>query len=102
MRRAARPLLYLGIVAAVVGLSLYHARVIADPPYSYTGTFRFGWSLLYIGLLIVTAYGFGLPDVVKSPRQAAITSIGAISAASFASRRASSASFSSRWSMACR
>ncbi len=77
MRRAARPLLYLGIVAAVVGLSLYHARVIADPPYSYTGTFRFGWSLLYIGLLIVTAYGFGLPDVVKSPRQAAITSIGA-------------------------
>jgi hypothetical protein len=33
MRRAARPLLYLGIVGAVVGLSVYHARVIADPPY---------------------------------------------------------------------
>ena len=42
MRRAARPLLYLGIIAAVVGLSLYHASAIADPPYSYQGTFRFG------------------------------------------------------------
>ena len=77
MRRAARPLLYLGIVAAVVGLSMYHARVIANPPYSYTGTFRFGWSLFYIGLLIVTAYGFGLPDLPRSPRQSVVTSIGA-------------------------
>lgn len=77
MRRAARPLLYLGIVGAVVGLSLYHARVIADPPYSYTGTFRFGWSLLYIGLLILTAYGFGLPDLPRSPRQAVVTAVGA-------------------------
>jgi lipopolysaccharide/colanic/teichoic acid biosynthesis glycosyltransferase len=77
VRRAARPLLYGGIVLAVVGLSVYHARVIADPPYSYTGTFRFGWSLLYVVLLIVTAYGFGLPDIVSSPRQAVITSVGA-------------------------
>jgi lipopolysaccharide/colanic/teichoic acid biosynthesis glycosyltransferase len=77
MRRAARPLLYLGIVAAVVGLSQYHARVIADPPYSYTGTFRFGWSLLYVGLLILTAYGFGLPDLPRSPRQAVVTAVGA-------------------------
>jgi lipopolysaccharide/colanic/teichoic acid biosynthesis glycosyltransferase len=78
VRRAARPLLYLGIVGAVVGLSIYHARAIADPPYSYTGTFRFGWSLFYIGLLILTAYGFGLPDLVRSPRQAVVTSIGAV------------------------
>jgi lipopolysaccharide/colanic/teichoic acid biosynthesis glycosyltransferase len=77
VRRAARPLLYLGIVGAVVGLSVYHARAIADPPYSYTGTFRFGWSILYIGLLILTAYGFGLPDLPRSPRQAVVTAIGA-------------------------
>jgi lipopolysaccharide/colanic/teichoic acid biosynthesis glycosyltransferase len=77
VRRAARPLLYLGIVGAVVGLSLYHARAIADPPYSYTGTFRFGWSMLYIGLLILTAYGFGLPDLPRSPRQAVVTTVGA-------------------------
>jgi lipopolysaccharide/colanic/teichoic acid biosynthesis glycosyltransferase len=69
--------LYLGIVAAVVGLSVYHARVIADPPYSYTGTFRFGWSLFYIVLMIITAYGFGLPDLPRSPRQSVVTSIGA-------------------------
>src|SRR4051794_40950499 len=84
MRRGARPLLYLGIIGSVVGLSLYHARVIADPPYSYTGTFRFGWSLVYIVLLIITAYGFGLPEIVRSPRQALVTSIGAVFVGAFA------------------
>jgi lipopolysaccharide/colanic/teichoic acid biosynthesis glycosyltransferase len=77
MVRRARWLLYGGIVGAVVGLSVVHARLIADPPYSYTGTFRFGWSLLYIGLLVVTAYGFGLPDVPRSPRSALVTAVGA-------------------------
>ena len=80
MRRTARPLLYLGIIGSVVGLSLYHARVIADPPYSYTGTARFGWSIFYIVLLAVTAYGFGLPDLPRSPRQALVTSVGAVTA----------------------
>ncbi|MEJ5254308.1 MAG: hypothetical protein WHS89_03055, partial [Acidimicrobiales bacterium] len=84
MRRAARPLLYVGIVAAVVGLSVYHGREIADPPYSYTGTARFGWSLLYIVLLAVTAYGFGLPDLPRSPRQAVTTSLGAVTAGALA------------------
>ena len=63
---------------------MYHARAIAEPPYSYTGTFRFGWSLFYIVLLILTAYGFGLPDLVRSPRQAVITSIGAALAGAIA------------------
>jgi lipopolysaccharide/colanic/teichoic acid biosynthesis glycosyltransferase len=70
VRRAARPLLYAGIVAAVVGLSLYHASAIADPPYSYQGTFRFGWSIVYIALLVVTAYGMGLPELPRSPKAA--------------------------------
>jgi lipopolysaccharide/colanic/teichoic acid biosynthesis glycosyltransferase len=77
MRREARPLLYVGIVAAVVGLSVYHGREIADPPYSYTGTARFGWSIVYIVLLCLTAYGFGLPDVPRTQRQALSTSVGA-------------------------
>ncbi|MFN8039395.1 MAG: sugar transferase [Acidimicrobiales bacterium] len=77
MRRVARTVLYLGIVAVVVGLSLLHALVIADPPYSYTGTFRFGWSLLYIGLLALTAYGFGLPDLPRTPRAALLGAVGA-------------------------
>ncbi len=75
MRRGARVALYGGIVVAVVGLSLYHARVIADPPYSYTGTFRFGWSMLYIGVLMVTAYGLGLPDLPKTAGRALVASI---------------------------
>jgi lipopolysaccharide/colanic/teichoic acid biosynthesis glycosyltransferase len=67
--------LYGGIVVAVVGLSIYHARVIADVSYSYTGTFRFGWSLLYIGVLVVTAYGLGLPELPKTAGRALVTSI---------------------------
>ena len=77
MRRIARTVLYLGIVAVVVGLSMLHATALADPPYSYTGTFRFGWSLLYVVLLGLTAYGFGLPDLPRSPRSALLASVGA-------------------------
>ena len=82
MRRGARIALYGGIVATVVGLSIYHARVIADTPYSYTGTFRFGWSLLYIGVLVVTAYGLGLPELPRTVGRALVTSaVAAISGA---------------------
>ena len=84
MARGARLALYAGIVGTVVGLSLVHARLIADPPYSYTGTFRFGWSLLYMALLVLTAYGFGLPDVPRTPRQALVTSAGAAAAGALA------------------
>lgn len=75
MRRGARLALYLGIVVAVVGLSVYHSRAIADPPYSYTGTFRFGWSLLYIAVLMVTAYGLGLPELPRTAGRALVTSV---------------------------
>jgi lipopolysaccharide/colanic/teichoic acid biosynthesis glycosyltransferase len=77
MRSTARWLLYLGIVVAVGGLGLVHARLLADPPYSYTGTFRFGWSVLYVGVLVLTSYGFGLPDLIRTPKQALVTSLGA-------------------------
>ena len=77
MRRAARPLLYLGILAAVVGLSKIHAAYIANPPYSYHGTFRFGWSIVYIVMLVLAAYGVGLPDLPRSPRSALVTSAAA-------------------------
>src|SRR6478736_2187421 len=75
MRRGARLALYGGIVVTVVSLSLYHSRIIADPAYSYTGTFRFGWSLLYIGVLVVTAYGLGLPELPRTAGRALVTSM---------------------------
>lgn len=77
MRSSVRWLLYLGIVVAVVGLGLVHSRLIATPPYSYTGTSRFGWSMLYIGLLAITAYGVGLPEVARTPKQALVAATGA-------------------------
>lgn len=80
MKRGARLALYGGIVLAVVGLGIYHARVIADPPYSYVATFRFGWTVLYIGVLVVSAYGLGLPELPKSAGRALVTS--ALAAAS--------------------
>ena len=51
MRRAARPLLYVGVLVVVFGLALVHARVLND--YSFTGTSRFGWTITYVGVLCV-------------------------------------------------
>jgi len=75
MRRLARLLLYFGIVGVVLGLSVFHARAIANPPYSYQGTSRLGWSIVYIVLLGLGAYGVGLPDLPRSPRSALLSSL---------------------------
>lgn len=70
MRRLARPLLYAGILAIVFGLAKVHARYVADPPYDFTGSTRFGWTVAYVALLVVATYGTGLPDLPRSARQA--------------------------------
>lgn len=75
MRRAARPLLYGGVLVVVFGLALVHARVLND--YSFTGTSRFGWTIAYVALLCTFAYGFGLPDVHRSRRAALGPAVGA-------------------------
>jgi lipopolysaccharide/colanic/teichoic acid biosynthesis glycosyltransferase len=75
MRRAARPLLYAGVLVVVFGLALIHARVLND--YSFTGTSRFGWTIAYVGILCVFAYGFGLPDVPRSRKAALGSAVGA-------------------------
>ena len=41
----------------------------------FTAFSRFAWSLCYIGLLIVTAYCAGLPDLPSSQRAAALTAV---------------------------
>ncbi|MGE3620148.1 MAG: sugar transferase [Acidimicrobiia bacterium] len=68
MRRAARPLLYAGVLVVVFGLALVHARYIGH--YPYTGSARFGWTVAYAALLCVAAYAVGLPDVPRSRRAA--------------------------------
>jgi lipopolysaccharide/colanic/teichoic acid biosynthesis glycosyltransferase len=75
VRRLARPLLYAGILAVVFGLAKVHARYVAEPPYDFTGSSRFGWTIAYAALLGVATYGTGLPDLPRSPRQAATSSV---------------------------
>ncbi len=75
-RRAARILLYAGVVVAVVGLSKAHAAW-SVPAYDYTGSFRFAWSLAYIALLCGAAYGLGLPDLARGRRAAVVAGAGA-------------------------
>ncbi|MGH9152643.1 MAG: sugar transferase [Acidimicrobiales bacterium] len=70
MRRGARLLLYIGTAAIVLGLGKYHAAYVADPPYDYTGSFRFAWSFAYIAFLCGAAYGLGLPDLARNLRAA--------------------------------
>jgi lipopolysaccharide/colanic/teichoic acid biosynthesis glycosyltransferase len=73
LRRAARHLLYAGTVAVVLGLGKFHA---ARHGYDFTDSFRFGWSLVYIGLLCLTAYGVGLPELAGSWRSAVAAAAG--------------------------
>lgn len=82
MRRLARLLLYVGIVGTVAGLSKLHAARIGG--YDYTSTSRFAWSIAYMGLLALSAYGLGLPDVPKSRGGAWLTSIAATGTAALA------------------
>ena len=81
MRRLARPLLLAGIAAAVVGLSKAHS---AAHGYDYTQSFRFAWSLAYIGLLWAAAYGAGLPELSRTRRSAALTAAASTGAAALA------------------
>ena len=72
MRRLGRAALVAGIVAAVLGFGKLHASAHG---YDYTASSRFAWSLAYIGLLIISAYGAGLPDLPGSRRAAALTAL---------------------------
>ena len=75
MRRVARPMLYLGVVAILLALAKAHAAWIGH--YDLTGSGRLGWTLAYAGVLGITAYGFGLPDVPRTRRAAVTASVGA-------------------------
>jgi len=61
MRRIARPLLYVGTVALVVGLGRYHAQFVGH--YYFHSGQRLPWNLAYAAVLCLSAYGAGLPDL---------------------------------------
>lgn len=75
MRRASRPLLYLGVLAVVFGLAKLHAALIGH--YDLTGSARFGWTVAYASILCLSAYGFGLPEVPRTRMAALSASVGA-------------------------
>jgi lipopolysaccharide/colanic/teichoic acid biosynthesis glycosyltransferase len=78
VRRLARAALVVGTAITVLGLSKGHAL---RNGYDYTDSFRFGWSLAYIALLVVAAYGAGLPDLARTRRSAVATAVGSTAAA---------------------
>ena len=84
MARTARDLLVAGTFVAVFGLSKLHASRIAPLAYDFTGSFRFGWAVAYALLLVVAAYGIGLPDLPRSRRGALASALGATLAAALA------------------
>jgi lipopolysaccharide/colanic/teichoic acid biosynthesis glycosyltransferase len=74
MRRAASLILTIGTAVAVLGLGRVHA---AAHHYDYLASSRFAWSLAFLVTLGLTAYGFGLPDGMRTRRAAALAAVGA-------------------------
>ncbi len=78
MRRLARLAVNAGTLACVLGLGAAHALAHGYP---MTGSSRFAWSIGYVLALTVAAYGFGLPDVPRTRRQAVLAAVGATAVA---------------------
>src|SRR5258708_4029821 len=78
MWRVARPFLYLGTVAIVVGSGRYHAQFIGH--YYFHSSQRLPWNLTYAAVLCVAAYGAGLPDLYRGVRGALWAALAATAA----------------------
>src|SRR5688500_15726996 len=74
MSRLARFFLVSGAGAIVLGFGMIHA---ARFNYSFSGTARFSWSMAFLAVLVLAAYGFGLPDLPRSGREAMLLGAGA-------------------------
>ncbi|HRW37189.1 MAG: sugar transferase [Acidimicrobiales bacterium] len=84
MRRSARYLSLLAPVAVVLAMSKVHAAWVADPPYDFTDSSRFAWAIGYLVVLVIAAYGAGLPELPRSLRQGAAAAVGALVGAALA------------------
>jgi exopolysaccharide biosynthesis polyprenyl glycosylphosphotransferase len=81
MLRSLRSVVFVVTVAVVFGLGEVHAHFVAPHPYSFTGTSRFPWLLVFIALILLTTYVAGLPDQTHDRDDAALRSAGALLAA---------------------
>jgi exopolysaccharide biosynthesis polyprenyl glycosylphosphotransferase len=79
--RCARFAVFVGTIVTVVGLSKAHA---VNHEYSWSGSSRFAWSLGYVLVLLLTAYGFGLPEQPRTRRAAWWSAVGATITAALA------------------
>jgi lipopolysaccharide/colanic/teichoic acid biosynthesis glycosyltransferase len=77
VRRLARPLLYGGTFAIVLGMARYHAQFIGH--YTFHTSERVPWTVAYALALCLAAYGVGLPDLARR-RGAWAPAIGAAAA----------------------
>jgi len=71
VKRAARILVPAGIMAVVLVVGEQHMRT--RGPYEVSW-----WTLAYVGLLCMSAYAVGLPDVTRTSRSALAASLGAV------------------------
>ncbi len=72
MSRPGRLALYLLTAVTVIGLSKAHA---VASGYVWSGSFRFAWSMAFIGILCLAAYAFGLPEQARTHRQALLAAV---------------------------
>jgi exopolysaccharide biosynthesis polyprenyl glycosylphosphotransferase len=63
--------LYLGTVVVVLGLGRIHAEYIGG--YILHTSSQFSWTLAYLALLCVVAYGLGLPELPNTWQSAAVS-----------------------------
>ncbi len=75
MLRLARWSLLALTVGVVLGLGWFHAAEIGS--YPFVASSRFGWSVAYVVMLAVAAYGVGLPDLPRNVYQALWSALGA-------------------------
>ena len=75
MRRSARLLLVLGVLAAVFGFAKVHA---ITHVYDLTNSARIGWSVAYVGVLLVAAYAAGLPSLAPSRNKLLVSAGGGV------------------------
>lgn len=79
--RASRVLLAAGTLAALYGLAWAHAVAWAPNPYGVTSTSRFPWTVGFAALLLIAAYGVGLPDLPRTRKGAVVAAVVAYLAA---------------------